>query len=320
MKIKYKTKLRVDGVRGILKSGLKVWAHESNVNIDRPHARKAKMKLIARHPVRVIKALTGKELNIGYADVVLTTVCTLRCKGCRALIDYNNQQRHYSLDKIITSLTNLLNAVDHINRIHVLGGEPLCYPQLYEVLSFLQKQKKINSVGITTNGTLLIKDERVLELLHDKKFHVDISYYGDEVSRKQAELIKQLEENHIRYRSNTKGDSWISFGGFDCRNKSASQLYKSFSYCPFKWCRPISDGKMFRCSRSAHGTKLDLIPLEKDEYVDLSRKDYPPKKLKKELFKFLHFPPKYLTCCNYCNMEPPLTHIEAGVQVPKQAV
>ena len=316
--MKYQIKLRLDGIRGILKSLVKVLAFESNVNIDDHNTQGISKKLLSSNPIRVFKAIIGKELNIGYADVVLTTVCTLRCKGCGALIDYNNNQSHYNVDDIIGSLHHLLDAVDHINRLHLLGGEPLCYPHLYEVLLFLHNQKKVNFVGITTNGTLIIKDERILELLRDNKYQVDISYYGESVSRMQSQLVQQLETNHIRYNLNTKGSNWIDFGGFNCRNRSTDRLYNIFSDCPFKWCRPIFDGKMFRCTRSAHGKELGLIPIEANEYVDLSRRDYPSKKLKKDLFRFLYYPPKYLTCCNYCDMESPLKYIEAGIQTKQR--
>ena len=289
--MKSKIKLRIDGIHGILKSLVKVLAFESNIDIDSYISKRLYMKLLFFNPIRTIKALVGKDLNIGYADVVLTTVCTLKCKGCGALIDYNNNQCHYNVDKIIETLQHLLEAVSHINRIHLLGGEPLCYPYLYEIMSFLYKQEKVNIIGITTNGTLMIKDKRVLELLRDKKFQVDISYYGESVSRKQTELKQQLEENHVKYILHTKGSNWIDFGGFNRRNRSIEKLYRIFTECPFKWCRPIFDGKMFRCTRSAHGSELGLIPLKADEYIDLSRKNYPSGKLRKELFRFLYTPP-----------------------------
>lgn len=70
-------KLWLDGIRGILKSLVKVLAFESNINIDDHKTLGIYLKLLSLNPIRVYKAITGKELNIGYADVVLTTVCTL---------------------------------------------------------------------------------------------------------------------------------------------------------------------------------------------------------------------------------------------------
>lgn len=91
-----------------------------------------KIYLLLKNPVRAFKALTGKEIYIGYADVVLTTKCTLKCKGCGALMEYYEKPEHLDIDRVLQSLRVLFEACDHIKRIHLLGGEPLCYPWLFE--------------------------------------------------------------------------------------------------------------------------------------------------------------------------------------------
>ena len=39
------------------------------------------------HPIKIYNALIGKEIYIRHVDLVITTVCTLKCKGCGAIIN-----------------------------------------------------------------------------------------------------------------------------------------------------------------------------------------------------------------------------------------
>lgn len=276
----------------------------------------SKIYLLLKNPIRAFKALTGKEINIGYADVVLTTKCTLKCKGCGALMEYYEKPDHLDIDRVLQSLRVLLGACDHIKRIHLLGGEPLCYPRLFDVLEFLLDQNSVYQVGITTNGTMLLRDERVIAILRNPKFAVDISFYGGAVSFRTSELIQQCKENGIKYTLNNKGRSWVDFGDFEKRNRPRAELKDLFSSCPFKWCRVVLDGKLYRCSRSAHGTNLGLIPVSKNDYLEL----LPPSTglLRKRLWRYLYGRIPYIEGCDYCDVLQHLPHrlryIQAGVQ------
>lgn len=274
----------------------------------------SKFFLLLRNPIRTFKALTGKELNIGYADVVLTTKCTLKCKGCGALMEYYEKPEHLDIDRIIQSLRVLIDACDHIKRIHLLGGEPLCYPWLFEVLEFLLDQNKVYQVGITTNGTLLLRDKRVKAILRNSKFVVDISFYGEDVSNRASELIQQLKENGIKYSLNNKGRGWVDFGDFENRNRPKAELKEQFSTCHFKWCRVVLDGKLYRCSRSAHGTYLNLIPVKIDDYIELLP---PDPNLRKRLWRYLYGPVQYIEACKFCDFVQHVPHyvryLQAGV-------
>ena len=92
----------------------------------------------------------------------------------------------------------LIDATDSIYELRLLGGEPLYYLHLYDVLNLINDEDNIKTSNIVNNGILIIKDERILEILKNSTFHLVISDYGF-LSRKKNELIKQLEEHHIRY-------------------------------------------------------------------------------------------------------------------------
>ena len=265
-----------------------------------PNKRKIKyIKKIICSPKKTISVLTGKTLNVKYVEVVLTTVCTLNCKGCSALMSYYKKPFPISLNNNIDSLKRFLDSIDSVRTLRLLGGEPLCYPKLYEVLEFLSKQDKAKKVSIVTNGTLLITNKKVLEILQNKKFDVYISNYG-KISKKKDELIKQLQDNNIRYVLEDAANEWRDYGDLTCRNRDKNSLKKQFLNCDIM-CNSIYNGELHYCPRSSHGTKLNLFKKRKEDYIDLLDKNITQKQLKKKLYKFFYSYTPYVEACNYCN-------------------
>lgn len=275
--------------------------------------KKVYIKKILCNLKRTFLNLTGKVFNVKYTEIVLTTVCTLNCKGCSALMGEYKKPYHTDLEKNIKALERMLNLIDSIRHFRLLGGEPLCYPNLYEVLLFLSKQNKIKHVSIVTNGTLLIKDEKILKLLKDNKFDVFISNYG-KISYKKEELINQLENNNIKYILSDEEKLWRNYGNFECRDRSKRELKKQFLNCEMM-CNSILDGKLHHCPRSTHGMNLKKIPDKKQDYVDLLDENTTQKQLRKELYKFFYKYVPYVEACNYCNSGTnEIKYIPAGIQ------
>ena len=254
---------------------------------------------IMKNPKIFFDTLTGKRLNIPYVEIVLTTVCTLKCKGCSALMGYYDRPEHIDVNKNIKTLRTLIESVDYIGKIRLLGGEPLCYPNLYEILTFLSTQDKVNSVEIVTNGTLLINDNKVLEILKNKKFIFYISKYVN-ASRKYNELIEQLKNNNIQYVTQGENNKWVDYGGFNDRKKSKRVLKKQFLKCNRKKLS-ILNGKLFQCYRCSHATNLNLIELKKEDYIDLLDEKNDTNTLRKKIYKFIYGYVPYVESCKYCD-------------------
>lgn len=257
------------------------------------------VKKILFNPKRTFFNLTGKVFNVKYTEIVLTTVCTLKCKGCSALMREYKNPCHTDLENNIKALERMLEAVDSIRLFRLLGGEPLCYPNLYEMLLFISKQNKIKHASIVTNGTLLIKDERIIELLKNKRFSVFISNYG-EISNKKNELINQLKSNNIKYILSNEEKLWRDYGDLEYRNRNKKSLKKQFLNCEIM-CNSIFEGKLHHCPRSTHGMNLNKIPVPKKDYVDLLDKNLTIKQLRIELYKFFYKYVPYVEACDYCN-------------------
>ena len=258
-----------------------------------------KVKIVCLIPVRIIKVLLGFELNIQYIEIVLTTFCNLKCKGCSALMGYYKKPEHFKVDDNIKALQKLVDSCDCIRHLRLLGGEVLCYPYLYELLVYLKDQEKIERVALVTNGTMILKDSRLIEILKDKKFYFSISNYGS-VSRNYDNLIKQLEDNNIEYIPMRESYEWIDYGNLELRNRSEKQLRKQYLNCTHR-VNSLLNGKLFHCFRCSHATNLKLIELKKNDYVDLFDESISNKKMKKKLYKFLYKYTPYIESCKHCD-------------------
>lgn len=86
------------------------------------------------HIPTVVKILLGKYLFIYQIEMVVTTKCSLRCKDCSNLMQYYKSPYHVDIKKNLKALKNLLDNVDEIGTLTFLGGEPLLYPDLVELL------------------------------------------------------------------------------------------------------------------------------------------------------------------------------------------
>ena len=274
------------------------------------------LKAFLSSPIKSFKIFKGKTLCIEYLELVLTTYCTLNCKGCSALMEHYKNRKHTDVKMIIKALKKILDSVDFVLHLRLLGGEPLCYLELYDILSYVNKQEKIKRVTIVTNGTLLIKDSKTLEILKNNKFDIYISNYG-EYSFKKDKLIEQLKECGIKYFLSNPNNIWRDYGDLECRNRSKKELRKQFYKCKIM-CNSLYEGKLHHCPRSSHGMNLGLIPLKQCDYIDLLDEKITCKQLRKKLYKFLYKYVPYVEACNYCNSGTnELKIIKAGVQCKK---
>ena len=268
-----------------------------------------------------IKSRLGMNVVIPYVEVCVTTKCTLRCKDC------NNFNTHYyfmhdgkklkdtPINELEKDFSKLLNSVDKILTLRIMGGEPFIYNNLDRLLDYLRKQPKLNNIKIVTNGTLIPKKE-VLNSIIRNNISVDISDY-DETSFKLNELTKILEENDITYWVPPGARDWASSGGLEYRNRTQEQLEKAFRDCGTTGCRHLVDGKLYICPRSAHGQILGLYPANSNDYVDLHKGS--SKYIRKEIKRLLSI--KSSETCNYCDgLREDSPPIPLAVQLSKEEI
>lgn len=250
---------------------------------------------------RIIQYCTQKgALVIPATELVVTLKCTLNCYKCSAFMWKYKEAQSYDVPDVETNkiiISNLLEAVDRINSFSLIGGEPLTYSYIEEILDFLGKSSKIAQIQITTNGTVAPIEESVYESLKRNRVIIHISNYGDN-SRKKKDLIEQLKKHGIVYRELLFEDKWIDAGEYNKRNRPNKELIHQYRNCDAK-CGNILNGKMHICSRSSHCMNLSLIPDCKDDYVDLLNQE--DLLSRRNQIKRLFDERKFISACDYCD-------------------
>ena len=274
------------------------------------------LKTVVLKPKTLFYIFSKKKICVRYVELVLTTFCTLNCKGCSALMEHYKHRKHIDIEINKKSLEKMLGSIDKLMHLRLLGGEPLCYPNLFDILNYANGQEKIKRITIVTNGTILIKDNRVLEALKNNKCDVYISNYGEK-SNKKEELINQLKENNIKYELEEENSTWRNYGNLEYRNRTDRELRKQFLNCKIM-CTSMYDGKLYQCPRSSHGKNLGIIPLKENDCIDLLDEKITQKQLRKKLYSFFYKYVPYVNACNYCNSgTKEMTTIKAGDQNKK---
>src|SRR3989338_9301221 len=93
----------------------------------------------------------------------LTTFCQLTCPGCYRGLDKKSAKRfHSGLDELKKQV-DYMKEKRNVQTISLSGGEPLLYPKLDELVSYISSKNL--RIKIYTNGINLAK-ESIIKLKH----------------------------------------------------------------------------------------------------------------------------------------------------------
>lgn len=260
---------------------------------------------------------TSDYVSLPVLGFLLTTKCNLTCVGCNHLRDHFEKEHDvdFRADEILGDLRRLLNAVDFVKSLVVVGGEALVHPDFEHLLRQVINLPQIGFVQIITNGTVIPRSAAVFKLLAQPRVVVEISGYGSEpghlLVNKRNEFFKKLSEFGVSYRYD-EATQWIDFGGFHERGFTPEAWDRVYETCCFV-SNDLFNGQLHKCSRSAYGLFLGKIPEYKGDFVDI--RSTSAQELRGEIKKFIKRVPMV---CRHCNGTTTKT-IPAGVQVVKIA-
>ena len=243
-------------------------------------------------------------------EVFITEKCTLRCESCTHLIpNYVSPQQHDFL-AIKEALTTLFTGVSKVKELVILGGEPFLHTELVKLLEWCFECKKIDSITILTNGTIVPSIE-VLKKVEETHTHIRVSDYG-ELSKQANKLRHYCEEMGIPIYFNY--DDWVDLGKGELHNYHEYEQREVFENCPFSEGYSLFKGALYRCAHSAHMYNLGMIPRDKKDYLNLIGEKWNRNELDNKIKEFLSI--KYLNACRYCNG----VNLENKVERAKQCI
>ena len=219
---------------------------------------------------RYIKTDIGMVSDNAYLSIVATNNCQCDCPYC--INSETDRRLNMPLGKAISNIKKLVGKY-HVKEAIILGGEPLLYPEINELIYCLKIQCGLEKVRLTTNGIRLRLDltqDRcnkfvVNELCDAGLDGINISFHNEDfMSWENLDAVyKAFKERGVKVRINTN----IWRGNHDNAN-SLLRFIDKISFC----CDEIRVSNIIpKDSFSVNPINRednDLI-LSDEEYIDL---------------------------------------------------
>lgn len=235
------------------------------------------------------------HLYLYHVELPVTQRCNLRCKNCVFMMPYFEHPVDFEVGNTLQYMRKLLECVDSIQIFRILGGEPFLYKELQPIVTEALSNKKIRTVEIVTNGTI-VPTKELLDTLRNPKLKIQISDYG-KLSRNRDQIKEMCDREGINCVIRGSDEkNWFDAGDLHFRGRNKKELKKQFKRCG-EICRNLHDGKFYYCPRAAFGTKLGIPDVESD-YVDF-RKETSIKELREKIYQLNQR--RFILACNYCN-------------------
>jgi hypothetical protein len=251
--------------------------------------------------------MSNEKLHLNIVTLMVTTVCTLRCKHCVIAIPHHKPV-HFPKENIYRELKSFFAIVDYVDtRLMIQGGECFLHPDIDEIILEATKYSRqfdhllfvVNSTNVPRTPTL-----EILRNLHCN-YRIRVDDYG-KLSAKYLELVETLEHYRINYEirpykeSDSYSGGWVdTLGEYKFHDYSSEQLQSMFATCLFNHnCKFIWGGKLWACGMNGSGVLLGKVPLHKADVLDLYSNELSITEKRKIIAEMGEKP--YLGC-NYCN-------------------
>lgn len=241
------------------------------------------------------------------AQISLTEKCTLRCRKCAHACPYAEDSiEELSMEDVYDSADSFFKRVDIVREFVLIGGEPLLYKKLDEVVKYIGERyrHKIITFSIATNGTI-VPSEQLLEQCVKFRVIFKVSNYSASVPRlvpKYERLEQVLKRCGADYEMGAAEMEWFDYGFeyVDQSDASQSDMMKLFDSCKTN-CREVRRNRYYYCVMARSVSENMGFGVGNDDYLDLEKMS--DQEYKKILLEFnLGYSDKgYLDMCRHCN-------------------
>lgn len=298
-----------------MKTPIIICASESNTKIIKDNLEKRGMEynkdffvyneFIERiFPVLVYERYNKSFINI--TQICVTERCTLKCRKCaHGCYNVPMTKKDMTLEQVEKTADIFFSKVDYIHEFVLIGGEPLLYEYLPQVVEYIgnRYRSKINIFSITSNGTIIPPSE-LLEKCRKHSVLFRISNYTNSISKleEQYERLKEIfKNNDIDYRIGKKETTWMDYG-FDYYKRECSDeaLIKVFDECHTP-CHEVRENKFYYCVMARSVAENLKFNVGDEDYLDLRK--LTESNWKREFLEFIlgYSEKGYMDMCRYCH-------------------
>lgn len=158
----------------------------------------------------------GMVSDNAYLSVIATNNCQCNCPYC--INSETDRRLELPLGKAVTNIRKLVSKY-HVKEAIILGGEPLLYSEITELIHCLKAQCGLEKVRLTTNGIGLLYDGKcnrfLVEDLCDAGLDgINISFHNEDFM--SWENLCSVYEAFFRRRVKVRVNTNIWEGNHDC--------------------------------------------------------------------------------------------------------
>lgn len=252
------------------------------------------------------------KLIIPSLDIVITEKCSLKCRDCSNLMQYYTHPQDADYDKLFNSLDVIMQSVDHVLELRVLGGETFMNRSAFQYIERLRQYNNYSRIAVYSNGTIVPGEDTLYCLTHDDTY-LRISDYG-QVSRKLTEMLKLFDAHGVVY-DVLKCEKWQDCASISKRERTINELEAVYSCCCANKTLTLLNGSLYICPFAANASNLGALQPFPHESLKVDN-CISARGIRERLFNMLRMK-TYFTACEYCAGRPDYeTPLPAAIQTP----
>lgn len=247
---------------------------------------KIKFPILIKTKYFIRSVILRNKLN--YIELHIADSCNLNCKSCTHFANISKKNNFIDA-RILGNSLHRLNELFTLERIRLLGGEPLLHPDIINVLKATRQFLPCSSIELVTNGLLLNKmSKEFFETCNENGIKIIVSVYP--VLKNKEEIEKILSSFKINYEFFPMVFTFTA----NLNPNGTSDKKEIFKNCKHNYCRTLKNDNIYICP----------ICTYIDKYNEYFNKNIPTGKginifaySAKQIFKYLKEPEE---TCKYC--------------------
>lgn len=134
---------------------------------------------------------------LNYLEICINDFCNMNCKGCSHFANLAPKEFE-DFEQVKSDIIRLRQIFSHIDKIRIMGGEPLLNPDLAKYIVMIKQNYPYTDLRIVTNGILLKNISKdLLKCIRENEVMIDISVYPPLINKMDS-IIKKLNEENIK--------------------------------------------------------------------------------------------------------------------------